>query len=95
MTALDSRHQIILGALADTCYWLPRYREVEQAFDRLIELAPDKPSLKAFKASVAFEEKADLESYRAAMERLPSSVSSEEVKSKEAVDARIQSSSAS
>lgn len=63
----------MLGALADTYYWLRRYREVEQTFDRLIELAPDKPSLKAFKASVAFEEKADLESYRAVMEKLPSS----------------------
>ena len=71
--SLDARHQIILGALADTYYWLRRYREVEQTFDALIELAPDKPSLKAFKASVAFEEKADLESYRAVMEKLPSS----------------------
>jgi serine/threonine protein kinase/tetratricopeptide (TPR) repeat protein len=41
---LDPRHQVILGALADTYYWLRRYREVEQIFERLIELAPDKPS---------------------------------------------------
>jgi predicted Zn-dependent protease len=68
---LDSRHQIIPGALADTYYWLRRYREVEQIFDRLIELAPDKPSLKAFKASISFEEKAELNSYRAILERLP------------------------
>jgi tetratricopeptide (TPR) repeat protein len=68
---LDPRHQIILGALADTYYWLRRYREVEQIFDRLIELAPDKPSLKAFKASISFEEKAELNSYRAILERLP------------------------
>jgi serine/threonine protein kinase/tetratricopeptide (TPR) repeat protein len=70
---LDPRHQVILGALADTYYWLRRYREVEQIFERLIELAPDKPSLKAYRASVAFEEKADLEGYRAVMEQLPSS----------------------
>ena len=70
---LDPRHQVILGALADTYYWLRRYREVEQIFERLIELAPDKPSLKAYRASVAFEEKANLESYRAVMEQLPSS----------------------
>ncbi|HEY4783929.1 MAG TPA: tetratricopeptide repeat protein, partial [Chthoniobacterales bacterium] len=71
---LDPRHPIILGALADTYYWLRRYREVEQIFDRHIEFAPNHPSLKAYRASVAFEEKADLESYRAAMEKLsPSS----------------------
>jgi tetratricopeptide (TPR) repeat protein len=70
---LDPRHQVILGGLADTYYWLRRYREVEQIFERLIELAPDKPSLKAYRASVPFEEKADLESYRVVMERLPSS----------------------
>jgi TolB-like protein/Flp pilus assembly protein TadD len=71
---LDPRHPIILGALADTYYWLRRYREVEQIFDRHIEFAPNHPSLKAYRASVAFEEKADLESYRVAMEKLsPSS----------------------
>jgi tetratricopeptide (TPR) repeat protein len=70
---LDPRHQIILGALGDSYYWLRRYREVEQIFDRLVELAPDKPSLKGYKASVVFEEKGDLESYRDAMEKLPSS----------------------
>jgi TolB-like protein/Flp pilus assembly protein TadD len=70
---LDPRHPIILGALADTYYWLRRYREVEQIFDRQIEFAPHHPSLKAYRASVAFEEKADLESYRAVMEKLPSS----------------------
>jgi tetratricopeptide (TPR) repeat protein len=30
---LDPRHPIILGALADTYYWLRRYRDVEQIFD--------------------------------------------------------------
>jgi tetratricopeptide (TPR) repeat protein len=70
---LDPRHSIILGALADTYYWLRRYREVEQIFDRQIEFAPNHSSLKAYRASVAFEEKADLESYRAVMEKLPSS----------------------
>jgi TolB-like protein len=70
---LDSRNQIILRELADTCYWLRRYRELEQIFDRLIELAPDKPSLKAYKTSVAFEERADLASYRTVTENLPSS----------------------
>jgi serine/threonine protein kinase/tetratricopeptide (TPR) repeat protein len=71
--SLDVRNQVILGALFDSDYWLRRYREVEQIFDRLIELAPDKHSLKAYKASVAFEEKADLAGYRTLMEKLPSS----------------------
>jgi serine/threonine protein kinase/tetratricopeptide (TPR) repeat protein len=71
--SLDARNQLILGALLDSDYWLRRYREVEQIFDRLIELAPDKPSLKAYKASVALEEKADLAGYRTLMEELPSS----------------------
>ena len=71
--SLDARNQVILGALLDSAYWLRRYREVEQIFDRLIELAPDKPSLKAYKASVALEEKADLAGYRTLMEELPSS----------------------
>jgi tetratricopeptide (TPR) repeat protein len=71
--SLDSRHQIFLGALGDTYYWLRCYREVEQIFDRLIELAPDKPSLKAFRASVALEGKGNLASYRTVMEGLPSS----------------------
>jgi tetratricopeptide (TPR) repeat protein len=53
--SLDVRNQVILGALPDSDYWLRRYREVEQIFDRLIELAPHKPSLKAYKASVALE----------------------------------------
>ncbi|MBV8212335.1 MAG: hypothetical protein JOZ08_03815 [Verrucomicrobia bacterium] len=69
----DARNQVLLGALLDSNYWLRRYREVEQIFDRLIELAPDKPSLKAYKASVALEEKADLAGYRTLMEELPPS----------------------
>jgi TolB-like protein len=71
--SLEARNQVILGALFDSDYWLRRYREVEQILDRLIELAPDKPSLKAYKASVAFEERADLAGYRTLMEKLPSS----------------------
>jgi tetratricopeptide (TPR) repeat protein len=71
--SLDPRHPVILLALGDTYYWLRQYREVEQIFDRQIELAPEKPSLKAYKASVLFEEKGDLETYRACMEKLPSS----------------------
>ena len=71
--SLDARNQVILGALFDSDYWLRRYRQVEQILDRLIELAPGKPSLKGYKASVTFEEKGDLEGYRDAMEKLPSS----------------------
>jgi tetratricopeptide (TPR) repeat protein len=58
--------------LGNTYCWLRRYRDVEQIYDRQIELAPNKTSLKAYKASVAFEEKADLESYQAVVEKLPS-----------------------
>ena len=71
--SLDPRNQVILGALFDSNYWLRRYREVEQTLDRLIELGPDKRSLKPYKASVAFEEKADLAGYRTLMEKLPAS----------------------
>lgn len=69
----DPRHPITLDALAETYYWLRRYREVEGIFDRQIQFAPSHLSLKAYRASVALEEKADLESYRTVMEKLPSS----------------------
>jgi serine/threonine protein kinase/Flp pilus assembly protein TadD len=70
--SLDSRHPGILGSLGATYCWLRRYREVEQVYDRQLELAPDKTSLKAYRASVAFEERADLESYQAIVGKLPS-----------------------
>jgi serine/threonine protein kinase/tetratricopeptide (TPR) repeat protein len=69
----DPRHPITLDALAETYYWLRRYREVERIFDRQIAFAPNHLSLKAYRASVALEEKADLEGYRAVLEKLPSS----------------------
>jgi tetratricopeptide (TPR) repeat protein len=69
---LDPRHPGILGSLGNTYCWLRRYRDVEQIYDRQIEFAPNKNSLKAYKASMAFEEKADLESYQAVVEKLPS-----------------------
>ena len=41
--------------------------------DRQIAFAPNHLSLKAYRASVALEEKADLEGYRTVLEKLPSS----------------------
>ena len=69
----DPRHPITLDALAETYYWLRSYREVKNVWIDKSHLLRTDLSLKAYRASVALEEKADLEGYRTVLEKLPSS----------------------
>jgi serine/threonine protein kinase/Flp pilus assembly protein TadD len=71
---LDPRNPQFLSALADNYLSLRRYNDYEQTYDRLIELEPDKPILIIQKAFSAVNGKGDLMTFRAALERLPTSV---------------------
>ena len=86
---LDPRNSEILFQLQATYSYLRQYRACEKIFDRLIELEPDKPGLKALKASQIFAENADLIAYRAALEALPSSIIDNESVFPSLVDALI------
>ena len=72
--SLDPRNPDFLSALADNYFRLRRYRDYEHTYDRLIELKPDKPLLIIQKAYSAMNGKGDLTNFRAALERLPSSM---------------------
>jgi serine/threonine-protein kinase len=71
---LDPRNPEFLSQLADNYFDLRRYRNYEHTYDRLIELEPNKPLLFLQKAFSGLNGKADLTSYRAALETLPSSM---------------------
>jgi tetratricopeptide (TPR) repeat protein len=71
---LDPRNPQFLSTLADNYFNLRRYNDHEQTYDRLIELEPDKPILIIQKAFYAVNGKGDLMTFRAALERLPTSV---------------------
>ncbi len=70
--SLDPRNPVPLENLAINYFWLRRYQDAEQTYDRLIELEPDKSIFKVQKAYAVFGENADLTSFRAFMEKLPS-----------------------
>jgi serine/threonine protein kinase/tetratricopeptide (TPR) repeat protein len=72
--SLDPRNHEFLSELADNYFNLRRYRDYRRTYDRLIELEPDKPILILQKAFSALNGNADLTSYRAALEGLPSSM---------------------
>jgi len=74
---LDPRNPEVVQELAINYMYLRRYRECLQTCNRLIELKPDDPSFKALKSYAAFLGNADLVSYRAALETLPSSLKEE------------------
>jgi tetratricopeptide (TPR) repeat protein len=74
---LDPRNPEFLNALADNYFNLRRYRDYEHTYDRLIELEPDQPLLILQKAYAEVNGNADLKSYRAALEGLPSSMKSD------------------
>jgi TolB-like protein/Tfp pilus assembly protein PilF len=71
--SLDPRNPEGFTRLFENYICLRRYREAEKVCDRLLELGTDTPGFKVQKASVAFEEKADVTGYRAALEALPPS----------------------
>jgi TolB-like protein/Flp pilus assembly protein TadD len=72
---LDPRNPGFLSDLADNYFNLRRYRDCGRTYDRLIELEPDKPILALQKAFYSLNGNADLTSYRAALESIPSSMS--------------------
>ena len=72
--ALDPRNPEVLSALAANYFALRRYLDYERTYDRLIELEPDKPLLILQKAYSEINGNGDLKSYRAALDRLPSSM---------------------
>jgi tetratricopeptide (TPR) repeat protein len=71
---LDPRNPAFLSDLADNYFNLRRYRDCDLTYDRLIELEPDKPILSLQKAFYSLNGTADLRSYQAALESIPSSM---------------------
>ena len=71
---LDPRNSNVLNNLEFNYTYLRRYRNAAETCDRLIELEPDNPIFIVKKAYCAFAEKADVSSYRAALEGLPPSM---------------------
>jgi hypothetical protein len=56
-----------------------RNRDLEQTFDRVIELEPEKPFLLLEKAALELPANADLTSFGAALRRLPVSMNDDKV----------------
>jgi serine/threonine protein kinase/Flp pilus assembly protein TadD len=67
---LDPRNPMLLHTLGDNYFFLRRFRESVGICDRLIELEPDKPIFKFYKATKLFAETAELKNYRAALDAL-------------------------
>jgi serine/threonine protein kinase/Tfp pilus assembly protein PilF len=66
--ALDPRNPEFINQLANNYLSLRRYRDYDRMYDRLIQLEPDKPALIIRKAYSTIIGRADLDSYRAALE---------------------------
>jgi serine/threonine protein kinase/tetratricopeptide (TPR) repeat protein len=73
-TALDPRNLERLGNLHENYFCMRRYRDCDRISERLVELEPDNPVYRLYKADSAFLERADLKSVRAAYEALPTSI---------------------
>ncbi len=71
---LDPRNPEILNSLTFNYFFRRRYRDYERISERLVELEPDQPLFRLYKAQSAFAEKADLKGIRAAYEALPNSM---------------------
>jgi tetratricopeptide (TPR) repeat protein len=65
--SLDPRNSDFLRNLAINYNRLRRYRAFEETYGRLIELAPDKPFLRAARSIAAVTRSADLRTFRAAL----------------------------
>jgi tetratricopeptide (TPR) repeat protein len=70
---LDPINPETITRLWENYFCLRRFREAEQALNRLAPLETDKPGLSLKRAVCGFAEKADVAGYRAALEALPSS----------------------
>ena len=76
--ALDPRNSAILEMLWLNYCALRRYGEADKIHDRLNAIEPDKPLHKIERPFVAFLRTGDATSYRAALDRLPSSMKDHE-----------------
>jgi TolB-like protein/Tfp pilus assembly protein PilF len=71
----DPHNSVIVEDLATTLFFLRQFRAAEQMYDRLIELRPDEPSLKAEKAeTIAYWETGDDTAVKAALAAFPASM---------------------
>jgi TolB-like protein/Flp pilus assembly protein TadD len=77
--ALDPRNPELLSALAENYFAIRRYLDYEHTYDQLIELEPDKPLLILQKAYSEIKGNGDWKSYRAVLDRLPSSMEGDAV----------------
>jgi tetratricopeptide (TPR) repeat protein len=72
--SLDPRNPQILYQLGANYCALRRYGEAEQIWDRVVTVEPDKPVHHILQPLVAFLRSGDATDYRAALDRLPSSM---------------------
>jgi tetratricopeptide (TPR) repeat protein len=74
-TLRDPHDSVVIADLAVTLYYTGEFRAAEQVFDRLIELRPDQPILKAQKPIfTTYPNTGDLSSVRSALAALPASL---------------------
>jgi tetratricopeptide (TPR) repeat protein len=72
--ALDPRNAMVLHTLQDNYFFLRRFRDSTRICDSLIDLEPDKPIFKFYKATTTLAETAELKNFRAVLDKLrPSS----------------------
>ena len=74
---LDPENPLALIQLGYNYGSIRRYRDQKRIYDRLIALQPDNQLLKLESAMIGFNEKADLNQLRAALEALPSALQNE------------------
>ena len=72
--ARDPRNSLSVSEFALTLFCLRQFRVWEQAFDRLIELLPDQPMLKVYKAFWLLAKNGDRTPVRSALVALPASM---------------------
>jgi TolB-like protein/Flp pilus assembly protein TadD len=71
----DPHDSVVVAELSLTLSYVRRFRAVEQAFDRLIELRPDQPIVKAQKPEfTSYPQSGDVASVRSALAALPASL---------------------
>jgi hypothetical protein len=61
---------MVLHTLQDNYFFLRRFRDSTRICDSLIDLEPDKPIFKFYKATTAFAETAELANFRAVLNKL-------------------------
>ena len=75
---LDPKNSELLFRLVQIYQNLHQYRDLERSLDRLVALEPENARWKVYKATIGFDEKAELRELRAALEAVPSSMKNDE-----------------